>query len=44
MAKLRVGQAAPDVPLVTIDGEPIALSQAWKSGEHALIIFLRHLA
>lgn len=41
--KIRVGQRAPDVPLVTIEEKPIQLSTAW-NGQHTLIIFLRHLA
>ena len=44
MAKIKVGQQAPDVALSTIDGEPIQLSASWNNGRHALIIFLRHLA
>ena len=41
--KIRVGQRAPDVALMTIEEKPIQLSKAW-DGQHALIIFLRHLA
>ncbi len=44
MAKIKVGQKAPDVDLQTIDGEPVQLSSAWSDGHNALIIFLRHLA
>ena len=44
MAKIKVGQQAPDVTLSTIEGDPIQLSDAWNNDRHALIIFLRHLA
>ncbi|MEM7132715.1 MAG: hypothetical protein AAF702_40810 [Chloroflexota bacterium] len=44
MSKLKVGQPAPDVPLKTVDGELIQLSQAWSGGRNGVILFLRHLA
>ena len=44
MAKIKVGQPAPDAPLQTIDGAPVSLAQAWSEGQHTLLIFLRHLA
>lgn len=44
MAKIKVGQRAPDLALTTKEETPIQLSAAWGNGRHALIIFLRHLA
>ncbi|MEM9776865.1 MAG: hypothetical protein AAF902_19955 [Chloroflexota bacterium] len=44
MAKIKVGQIAPDLKLMTKEEEPIQLSQAWGNGRNVLIIFLRHLA
>ncbi|MFK7801577.1 MAG: hypothetical protein AB8G95_08105 [Anaerolineae bacterium] len=44
MAKIKIGQQAPDLTLMTKEEEPIQLSAAWNNGRHALIIFLRHLA
>ena len=44
MATLKAGQPAPDVPLKTVAGETVSLASLWASGQHALLIFLRHLA
>ena len=49
MAKIKVGQQAPDLTLTTVDNATTQLSTYWgdkgqDSGRHALIIFLRHLA
>jgi len=44
MAKIKVGQAAPDLQLMTKEEKPILLSQAWGNDRNVLIIFLRHLA
>ena len=44
MAKIKVGQQAPDLLLMTKEELPIQLSEAWSNDRHALIIFLRHLA
>ncbi len=44
MTTIKPGQPAPDVPLQTIDGDSLQLSQAWNQGQHTLLIFLRHLA
>ncbi len=44
MAKIKVGKPAPDVALMTLEDEPIQLSEAWSNGRNVLIIFLRHLA
>ena len=29
---------------MTLDSEPIQLSEAWSNGRNVLVIFLRHLA
>jgi peroxiredoxin len=44
MAKLKVGQAAPNVMLQTLTGETVTLDSLWGNGRSALLIFLRHLA
>ncbi|VAW34508.1 hypothetical protein MNBD_CHLOROFLEXI01-5150 [hydrothermal vent metagenome] len=44
MAKLGLGQLAPDVNLTTLDGRSQQLSSFWGSGQPLLLIFLRHLA
>lgn len=44
MPKLAVGQSAPDYQFNTLDGEQVALSDIWRSGNHTLLVFLRHLA
>jgi hypothetical protein len=52
MAKLKVGQQAPNVQLQTLEGEPVMLANFWGNGSFdrlntkhsALLIFLRHLA
>jgi len=38
MTKIRVGQAAPDLDLQTVEEKPILLSQAWSEGRNALVI------
>jgi peroxiredoxin len=40
---LRIGDAAPDLTLTTVDGQPIALSEFWRGRYTALLVFLRHL-
>lgn len=40
---LTIGDLAPEVKLATITGESVSLAQTWRSGRHALLIFLRHL-
>ncbi|WP_420627721.1 hypothetical protein [Candidatus Leptofilum sp.] len=42
--RLRLGQAAPNVTLRTLDGTAVQLSSLWGNGRTALLIFLRHLA
>ncbi len=52
MAKLKVGQKAPNVQLQTLEGESVMLASLWGNGRFdrlntkrsALLIFLRHLA
>ena len=44
MLKVKIGQAAPDLTLRTIDGRAIALAETWQGNRQALLIFLRHLA
>ncbi len=40
---MRIGDAAPDLTLTTLDGQPVALSTTWQGGRAALLVFLRHL-
>ena len=42
--RTRIGQAAPDVTLTTLDGRSVPLSDYWGNGRSLLLIFLRHLA
>jgi hypothetical protein len=44
MAKLKVGQPAPNVQLQTLEGELVMLDRLWGNGRSLLLIFLRHLA
>ncbi|MBI5291370.1 MAG: redoxin domain-containing protein [Chloroflexi bacterium] len=43
MPTLKTGQPAPLFTLQTIEGEQISLSDVVKSGNQALLVFLRHL-
>lgn len=43
MKKLIAGQRAPDFQLQSIEGEQISLGETLKSGNHVLLVFLRHL-
>lgn len=40
---VTIGDPAPDINLQTITGETVSLAETWRSGHHALLIFLRHL-
>lgn len=40
---LHVGDHAPDVRLMALDGQSVQLSQAWWAGQLALLTFLHHL-
>lgn len=40
---LKIKDPAPDVKLTTITGETVSLAETWQSGQHVLLIFLRHL-
>jgi peroxiredoxin len=40
---IRIGDAAPDLTLTTANGQPVALSELWRTGHAALLVFLRHL-
>lgn len=44
MARLRVGDAAPNLNLQNVESGPMPLADVWGNGRHALLIFLRHLA
>jgi peroxiredoxin len=41
--KLKVNEPAPDFTLLTEEGNPIKLSEVLNSGQHVLLVFLRHL-
>ena len=43
MKKLIVGQRAPDFRIQSIEGEQITLGEVLRSGNHVLLVFLRHL-
>ena len=34
---------APDVSLLSLDGQPVPLAHMWQDGHNALLVFLRHL-
>jgi peroxiredoxin len=40
---LHIGDTAPNLTLALVDGRPIPLSEFWRGGPAALLIFLRHL-
>jgi peroxiredoxin len=40
---VQIGDLAPDVSLKTTNGQIVSLAETWRSGRHALLIFLRHL-
>ena len=52
MAKLKIGQKAPNIQVKTLEGESVALDSFWGNGRFdrpstkrsVLLIFLRHLA
>jgi hypothetical protein len=41
-SRIRIGDRAPDLELVTLDGEAVPLHRAWDQGA-GLLVFLRHL-
>lgn len=41
MARLQVGDLAPDMTLVDSQGQEVTLSSHWKQGA-VLLVFLRH--
>lgn len=41
-SKIRIGDQAPELELVTVDGEPVPLQRAWDRGP-GLLVFPRHL-
>lgn len=43
MAAPQVGQPAPDFALKNLRGESVALRDVLQNGQHALLVFLRHL-
>lgn len=40
---LKTNSTAPDFTLKNIEGEQITLSEVLKTGNHVLLVFLRHL-
>jgi hypothetical protein len=40
---LKSGDNALNFTLYTVDGQPVALNDAWRDGRNALLILLRHL-
>ncbi|MEZ4711046.1 MAG: hypothetical protein R3A44_27860 [Caldilineaceae bacterium] len=44
MARLKIGDRAPDLVLKDVEGAAVPLADTWGNGRHALLIFLRHLA
>jgi len=43
MTTLKSGQPAPNFTLQTVEGEQVTLNEVLKSGNHVLLVFLRHL-
>jgi peroxiredoxin len=40
---LKVGDTAPDFNLCSVDGAPVSLKETLDTGQHVLLVFLRHL-
>jgi len=40
---LKVGNNAPNFNLCTVDGSSVSLHETLRSGQHVLLVFLRHL-
>ena len=40
---LQVGDPAPDIRLVTVDGQAVSLAETWRARRSVLLVFLRHL-
>jgi peroxiredoxin len=43
MKPLQIGQTAPEFSLQSVEGEQISLRDLRQSGQHTLLVFLRHL-
>ncbi len=43
MTQLKIGQSAPAFVLPTVGGATVDLQAVTQSGQHALLVFLRHL-
>jgi hypothetical protein len=43
MANLKLNDRAPDATLLDLNFLPTPLSQMWRGGQNALLVFLRHL-
>lgn len=43
MTHLKLHAPAPDFTLQTVAGEPLRLADILAGGQHALLVFLRHL-
>lgn len=40
---LKAGHNAPNFDLCTVDGSTVSLHEILRSGQHVLVVFLRHL-
>ena len=40
---LEVGDKAPDFNLCSVEGDPVSLAETLATGQHVLLVFLRHL-
>ncbi len=40
---LQPNDIAPDVPLISLDGQTVPLAHMWQDGQNAVLVFLRHL-
>lgn len=43
MPSLQVGQSAPRFTLPRVDGQLLRLDDVLQTGQHTLLVFLRHL-
>jgi len=41
--RAQPGDPAPNATLMTVEGQPVPLAEAWRSGHKVLLVFLRHL-
>ncbi len=43
LVNLQPNDVAPDVILLSLDGQSVPLASMWQDGQNTLLVFLRHL-